>query len=299
MLSVVSKKMDSMPKDKRTKENTITQLDLLKPKEKHHLIDIVSSVGIDVSDWANFKKGATSAASNPKYCYEWAFIEPSRLVVLNLWHHQLKEEKGFVCCEINKQNSSLKGVRKSRWNRFHLAIQEIVKNNLVVRVIINSRTIVTSKNKKRKASSVEFRMLDPIPWVVKSYDVNSGDCLLVRGELSGRYVDQFSFPQVTVNENEHKTVTNSIYVRNPELGRRALERAKGKCEYCGTSGFVTSQNKIYLETHHVIPLGEDGPDSEKNIVAICAKDHREAHYGIQSSIIREKLLKKLKEIFPN
>jgi hypothetical protein len=37
-------------------------------------MDLVAAAGIDVSDWANFEGGQQKAASNPKYCYDWAFV---------------------------------------------------------------------------------------------------------------------------------------------------------------------------------------------------------------------------------
>lgn len=48
-------------------------LEFLKPKERLRVMDLVESVGIDVTDWANFKGGIERAASNPKYCYEWSY----------------------------------------------------------------------------------------------------------------------------------------------------------------------------------------------------------------------------------
>ncbi len=47
---------------------------------------------------------------------------------------------------------------------------------------------------------------------------------------------------------------------------------------------------LYLETHHVIPLGEGGPDDDANVVALCANDHRRAHFSEERAAIRKKLL---------
>jgi 5-methylcytosine-specific restriction protein A len=35
----------------------------------------------------------------------------------------------------------------------------------------------------------------------------------------------------------------------------------------------------YVETHHILPLGEDGPDTPQNVIAPCADDHRAAHFA--------------------
>ncbi|MFT2675409.1 HNH endonuclease, partial [Escherichia coli] len=63
----------------------------------------------------------------------------------------------------------------------------------------------------------------------------------------------------------------------------------GRCELCGVAGFATEAG-IYLETHHVIPLAENGPDHPSNVVALCANDHRRAHFAAERQAIREQLL---------
>src|SRR5687768_11668377 len=68
----------------------------LKPKRQRRVIDLVAKAGVDVSDWANFAGGAARAATNPRYCYEWSFVEPSRVVVLNLWHARMRIRRGKI-----------------------------------------------------------------------------------------------------------------------------------------------------------------------------------------------------------
>ena len=72
-----------------------TLLDL-KPIAKARVIDLVEAAGVDISDWSDFKGGTARAAVNPKYCYEWAFIEPGKLVVLNLWWDNIREQSGTI-----------------------------------------------------------------------------------------------------------------------------------------------------------------------------------------------------------
>ena len=59
-------------------------LEGIRPRERHRVMDLVAEAGVDVSDWANGKGGAAKATANPRYCYEWAFVEPKKLVVLNI-----------------------------------------------------------------------------------------------------------------------------------------------------------------------------------------------------------------------
>ena|SRR6266516_2522854 len=68
----------------------MTALSELWPTQKLRLMDLVTEAGVDVSDWKNVKGGAQRAHVNPKYCYEWSFVQPRKVVVLNLWHSQLR-----------------------------------------------------------------------------------------------------------------------------------------------------------------------------------------------------------------
>lgn len=90
-----------------------------------------------------------------------------------------------------------------------------------------------------------------------------------------KYVDQFSAPvPPTVRE-----ATVLIRDRSAAIREAVLMRAGGLCELCNEPGFVTAAGSVYLETHHVVRLAENGPDQETNVVAICPKDHRRAHYA--------------------
>ncbi len=42
------------------------------------------------------------------------------------------------------------------------------------------------------------------------------------------------------------------YARDKKVRVAVLKRAKGKCEFCGKTGFITRRGKRYLEAHHVI-----------------------------------------------
>lgn len=59
---------------------------------------------------------------------------------------------------------------------------------------------------------------------------------------------------------------------------------------CGRPGFEMARGTIYLETHHVVPLALGGPDADRNVVALCADDHRRAHFAVDSDEIANRLL---------
>jgi hypothetical protein len=77
-----------------------------------------------------------------------------------------------------------------------------------------------------------------------------------------------------------------------------LQRADGVCELCGTPGFKTAGGAIYLETHHVVALSDGGPDEHWNVVALCANDHRRAHFSHGREAIQEALIGKLAALHP-
>lgn len=272
-------------------------LDSLLPNERNRIYDMVRDAGVDVSDWEASKGRALSAAANPKYCYNWSFVEPGKVVVLNLWHSDMEEWDGFVIDQWNAREIAKrgKGVTVTRANAMDEAIQEAYRNNLPIRVVICEGTKRNRNNPNSSASKVSHRLLDPEPWHVASYDHATGQCTLMRGLSGGAddYMDQFDIPPPEGGPAERVTVQGTSFVRRPEVRRYALLRAQGNCELCGEKGFQMQNGKIYLETHHIVPLHEGGHDSTSNVAALCPNHHREAHHGQRKSQIRVKLIKKI------
>ncbi len=273
---------------------TMSILSEIEPKEANRVMDLVREAGLDVSDWAHFKGGAEKAASNPRHCYEWSFVDSDRnLIVLNLWHRDMEEQSGTVIQKLNLRKLAdsprgAVGVRKKRAVKMDFALQKADRESLPIRVIVCEGSQRTESEAQRRAGRAEHRLLDALPWQVASYDWDSGDCVLARGRITPPFIDQFDLP-VQGDAPERRTVTGQQIVRNAEIRRRVLERAAGKCEWCGGSGFRMENGGVFLETHHIIPLSEDGPDSEENVAALCPNHHREAHYGIERSSMRQQL----------
>lgn len=78
-----------------------------------------------------------------------------------------------------------------------------------------------------------------------------------------------------------RTVTITVYDRNPDVVAEVLERASGVCEICSDPApFSRRVNGTpYLEVHHKIPLSQGGDDTVDNAIAACPNCHRKAHYG--------------------
>ena len=79
-------------------------------------------------------------------------------------------------------------------------------------------------------------------------------------------------------QKKHRNSTS--YSRDPAVRSYVLGKAEGCCEYCGEEGFLLTDGiSRYLESHHIIALADEGQDTIDNVIALCPKHHREAHYG--------------------
>lgn len=258
----------------------------------------VGQAGVNVDDWSNYENGRDNPGANPKYCYEWSFVEPGTLVVLNLWYDAMLEVNDEVEQHFSFRDSVARqetnGTRKARRRRMEEAIALAYQFGLPVRVVVLNGIRRAPQETTAKSSRVSARLLDPVPWAVVTYDNTKGEVVLRRGASASTYADQFSLSPPPDGTSGRREVTASIRDRDPEVRRFALRRAKGKCQLCGAAGFQLPNGSMFLETHHVIPLAEEGPDSASNVVALCPNHHREAHYGRKATLIREQLLNILK-----
>ncbi len=88
---------------------------------------------------------------------------------------------------------------------------------------------------------------------------------------------------------------SASYSRNPKIRSFVINRAKGRCEYCGEQGFLMSDSKsYYLETHHIIALADEGEDTVGNVIALCPKHHKEAHFGANRNTLEIEMSKTIK-----
>jgi 5-methylcytosine-specific restriction protein A len=277
----------------------MSDLSELEPKKRHRIMDLVEEAGVDVRDWANIKRGTKWAAANPKYCYEWAFIQAGKLVVLNLWFDLMRNDDSANTFQsvnyrefANQQRHLDRVVVAERADRMDRVIREAFLNNLPVRVVVCDGYRRASED-PTKVSRVSKRLLDPVAWSVTSYDTTTGAAVLTRGLDHDYFVDQFSLPNSASSPVERYTVSGEVFKRSPEVRKQVLTRANGRCESCDQPGFKMSDGRVYLETHHIIPLCEGGQDSDLNVAALCPNHHREAHHGAKKSEIRESLRVKL------
>jgi hypothetical protein len=92
----------------------------------------------------------------------------------------------------------------------------------------------------------------------------------------------------------YTTFRGKRYARNPQVRAAVKQRANGKCEYCGEEGFKCADGSRYLECHHILALADEGADRMNNVIAICPRDHREAHFGELHAKIEAEMIAKVK-----
>lgn len=270
-------------------------LDALRPVRKDKVFDLVGEAGFDVSDWVASAHNCPVKA-NPKYCYEWAFVEPGKVVILNLWWDMFEETgDGTIVHRHNFREDAAGNIGKPTWvtraTRLDQAVQSAANGMLDLRVIINDGRKRNRGDPRARPSRVLARQLDPQPWTVSHYDPETGAHIITRGIAGPKFVDQFDVIEAEVQRVE---VKGTVYQRDRAVRYAALRRANGRCEYCGESGFVMANGRIYLETHHVVPLSEGGSDRSQNVAALCPNDHKRAHFSVERDSMREELTARLR-----
>lgn len=96
----------------------------------------------------------------------------------------------------------------------------------------------------------------------------------------------------SIGHPSQRTIQTTAYVRNPWVVRAAVLRSGGRCEMpgCRNELFLRDDGSVYLEVHHVIPLGEGGGDHLGNVAALCPRCHRELHFGMSRYDLRQVLM---------
>lgn len=276
--------------------NAIADLAALKPIAKPLVIDLVREAGVDVSEWSDFK--GSNPAMNPKYCYNWSFRQPDKVVVALFFHEDLTiAGEGIVHDQnIRLRDGRLGGKGAAQWKKRANELDENLRiayrDGLPVRAIILEGEKRDHLDAEAESSAVEKRRLDPLPWAVTSYDAASGNCIVTRGALPASSTDADD-PEIQGFEGEERR--RYILHRRREASvrawkiRAALWESKGllKCEVprCGFDFKATygELGKGFAHVHHLKPLSEapaEGRPIKLNELAIvCANCHAMIHRG--------------------
>ena len=113
----------------------------------------------------------------------------------------------------------------------------------------------------------------------------------VTGQVLNTYSD--AIDDIGTDTPIQTLYTGMRYARDPKVRKAVILRAGGKCEFCGVVGFKCSDGSRYLECHHITALAAEGDDRVTNVIALCPKDHREAHYGERRLEIEKEMMTKM------
>lgn len=84
------------------------------------------------------------------------------------------------------------------------------------------------------------------------------------------------FKEMEKRQPLSKTIV--YFKRNKEIVRDLKKLYNNKCQICDFT-FKKDNGENYSETHHVIPLGQNGSDDIKNLIVVCPNCHRQLHYA--------------------
>ena len=81
--------------------------------------------------------------------------------------------------------------------------------------------------------------------------------------------EDFSSPQTEMSPS-----VRTVYRRNVRAANK-LKKLYGKCQISGKKFvFEKSNGELYLEVHHLVPLGEGGADHPANLIVVSAHIHK-------------------------
>jgi 5-methylcytosine-specific restriction protein A len=208
------------------------------------------------------------------------------------------------------RSRTIKDPRINRAQHFSSTVQLAHMNSTSVRVVIVSGPVREPDDIDAENDRAVGRYLDEESWRVESYDVDTGAFLLVRGDNrqlsvgdgtdTADMVDSAAETGDVVDDGKiivdqfHAEVRPVAYTykgeqkyRDPRVRSLVLARSKGLCELTSVPGFKMANGGVYLETHHIVPLSEGGPDTVENVIALSADAHRRAHHAVGRDELRQ------------
>lgn len=159
--------------------------DDIRPKRKDRVYDSVEAAGVDVTDWEQSSADPRRKRMNPKYCYNWSFVQPGKVVVASLWHAEMQPRGATVIHAKNFREDARLNAPKQAWRKRATDLDEALhlahSHGIPVRVIIlDGGRMRQSGNPRSQASRPERRQLDNREWRVEHYDEKTGDHILIR-----------------------------------------------------------------------------------------------------------------------
>ncbi|MBG0796644.1 hypothetical protein IYX23_02895 [Methylocystis sp. L43] len=264
--------------------------DKIKPRKRERVIDLVKAAGVDVADWSNYDG---PPAANPKYCYDWSFVQPGHVVVLNLWFDDITEDNGDLILRLNLRTraASLKAAGgKDVWIRRNLKMDAAAHlayaEELPVRVIVLD-------GERGAESNVSNRLLDEVGWAVTAYNSKTGDFVLTRGVSPVPIEGGLEDPELAGFEGELRRKFILHRHREAKLRKEKIEealKANGGHLICEVPGcdfdFLERYGELgrgFAHVHHLLELSLLARTGQtvtlKDLAVVCANCHAMIHVG--------------------
>lgn len=257
----------------------------LRPTTKQRVQDIVEHLGISMTTK-----------------YDWCFSNPGGPYLVNIWYDDMDEENGdiqFVDRTSDWADENRTTATQVQLNRAS-AVSSLIQTAYYIKAPINVAILDGTRKAVglRETSKATKRELDSVLWYPHHRDEDGRICV-IRGKPQPDDFDpnnerqpQQAQEQASIPlSNKLKGSGTAIFERDSEVVRTVKLRAvNGCCELCSKQGFQTASGGFYLEAHHVIPLNCGGPDDVRNVVALCADDHRKAHFGEDRHAVRDRMI---------
>lgn len=231
--------------------------------------------------------------------WSWCSISPeSRLALFTVWEHQINDSQYTFTTHPRPTD-----VRKKPGRKELISVLDRVIESGYSAYGIKCRAADIHAVTRKRASFESEQLLDLrirhvgndyigqiVGFIPPEVVQTRGAAALWSASTAINDIDQ---DEVGNDDPEYRKRMAGSYVRDSKVRELVLRRAKGVCEDCGQPGFSKRNGKPYLETHHIIKLSEQGPDKPHNVIALCATDHRRAHYADNWAELQEKFLAKL------
>lgn len=188
--------------------------------------------------------------------------------------------------------------KRNGYNERERVIQKVIDHNLPAYGLLCEARDPQAKTRQIKKIDSNYVILLKIE---RKSGIASGKHLetvhfadVARGALDSAIDDLASSAPPGNQALDRALQTVYSYKRDPKVREAVLKRANGRCEYCNKEGFLKASGDRFVEAHHIISLAKQGPDSVKNVIALCPDHHREAHYGVDAGALESAFLGKLK-----
>jgi len=88
------------------------------------------------------------------------------------------------------------------------------------------------------------------------------------------------FDDISKREPMSKVIT--FFKRNKKIVNELKKIYNNQCQICGFT-FKKDNGENYSESHHLIPLKDNGIDDIKNLIIVCPNCHKKLHYATKEN----------------